>query len=176
MRIHGHTAPMQHTLTVQLPRSDGGGPLLTLSPLPLGFARRLREHGVVAPVPPSRVARDPQGRPMRQANGQAVVLQDELDAEYLAERELYHQRVAVLSLVDALRDDPHVVFDTQAADFPHDWKPYADRVYGELEAAGWSAGDLVWVCMQVAKLSNLIETHLSETHADFSSGGVPAPL
>ncbi len=171
MRIAGQCPEPLQTVTVQLPRPDGTGPLLRLSPLPLGFQRRLREHRVIAPVPPSRVARDPQGKPLRQANGQAAVLIDEQDTEYLAERELYHQRVAVLSVAEALRNDPQVEFETSSLEFRDDWRPYADRLYAELEAAAWSAGDLVWLCAHICRLSNLLDGHLSETAANFSSAG-----
>ena len=169
MRIEGCDTAKRYSLSVRLPRVDGAGPVLLLSPLPLGFQRRLREHQVTPPTPPSRVARDPQGRPLRQANGAAVLLSDEHDADYLAERELYHQRVAVLSVVESLRADPQVTFDTHSEDYPHDCRPYADRLYAELEAAEWTAGDLVWLCAQVCPLSNLIDAHLAEAGADFFS-------
>lgn len=175
MRIDGQDATWRTTVTVRLPRPEGDGPLLLLSPLPLGFARALREHQVRAPQAPQRVARDPQGRPLRQANGQAVVLADEQDGDYLAEREAYQQRVAVLAVVTGLRHDPSVAFETSPADHPDDWRPYADRLYAELEAAGWSAGDLVWLTTQLAKLSNLLDSQLAEASADFSSGVVAAP-
>lgn len=169
MRIDGHASTRKYSLTVRLPRPAGDGPTLVLSPLPLGFQRRLRDHRLTPTTAPTRVARDPQGRPLRQPNGQALLLTDEHDGDYLAERELYHQRVAVLSVVESLRADPSIEFDTRAADYPDDWRPYADRLHAELEQAEWSAGDLVWLCTQVCRLSNLIDAHLAETSADFSS-------
>lgn len=169
MRIAGQTPQTRFHQIVQLPRPQGTGPTLVLSPLPLGFQRRLRGQGLRPPVAPTRVARDPQGRALRQANGQAAVIVDEQDPDYLQSYELYHQRVAVLSIVEALRHDPEVEFDTRAEDFPDDWPSYADQVYAELEAAGWTAGDLVWLCTHICQLSNLLEAHLEETAADFSS-------
>lgn len=174
MQINGQPAASRFTTTVQLPRPAGDGPMLTLQPLPLGFARRLTTHLVQPPVPPVRIARDSQGKPLRQANGQAATMADETDAEYRRERELYGQRVAVLAVVTALQADPHIHFETEVAAHPHDWRPYADALLNELEGAGWTAGDLAWLCQAVCRLSNLIDQHLPETAADFSSGGVTA--
>jgi hypothetical protein len=169
MQIDGQPAAGKYATTVRLPRPTGDGPILILSPLPLGFSRRLREHAIMAPQPPLRVARDAQGRPLRQANGQPVVQADETDDEYLLERELYHQRIAVLSVVEALRNDPSVRFETVIGDTTPDWRPAADRIFAELEEAEWSAGDLVWLCTRICRLSNLLDAHLAEAGADFSS-------
>lgn len=168
MNISGQAASLPVTSVVQLPRPAGDGPWLTLSPLSLGFPRKLREWGLCPPVAPSRVARDLQGRPLRQANGQAVVMADETDPHYQLERERYHQRVAVLTIVEGLRNDPQVRFSAQATDFPGDGAGYADRLFEELEAANWTAGDLVWLCTRICRLSNLLDEHLQETGADFS--------
>lgn len=176
MRISGQIDATPRTTTVQLPRPAGDGPLLQLSPLPLGFARRLRLHQVAPPQPPTRVARDPQGRPLRQGHGPAVVMLDEQDADYLAERELYHQRVAVLSIREALQHDPLVEFETALPETVVDWRPLADRLFAELEAAQWSAGDLIWLCTQICRLSNLLDGHLAESGADFSSAAKTAGL
>ncbi len=175
MQIQGQQVTARFTTTVQLPRPAGDGPVLTLQPLPLGFSRRLTAHLVQPPVPPVRIARDAQGKPLRQANGQAATMTDETDAEYRREREVYGQRLAVLAVVTALQADPHIRFETDAAAHPQDWRPYADALFNELEAAGWTAGDLAWLCQAVCRLSNLLDEHLPETAADFSSGGVRAP-
>jgi hypothetical protein len=175
MQIHGQSAAARFTTTVQLPRPAGDGPLLTLQPLPLGFARRLSAHAVQPPLPPVRIARDPQGKPLRQANGQAVTLADETDADYRRERELYGQRVAVLAVATALEADPHVRFETDATAYPQDWRPYADALLNELEQAGWTAGDLAWLCQAVCRMSNLLDQHLPESAADFPSGGPTVP-
>lgn len=142
--------------------------MLTMSPLPLGFSRRLRERGVWAPSPPSRIARDAGGRPVRDERGQAVTLNDDSDPEYRRELELYHQRVAVLSVVEALRADPHVTFEAERPSGEAGWAAYADAVYAEMEQAGFTAGDLVHLCSFACRMSNLAGEHLREASQGFS--------
>ena len=170
MHIDGHHPALQ-TRLVPLPRPDGNHLVLMLRPLPLGFHRRLREHRIIPPSPPTRVARDAAGKAIRDANNVAVVTADERDPSYLADLELYHQRVAVLVAVESLGADPNVHFDTEPpADSP-DWRDYADAVYREFERAHFTAGDLIHLCREACQLSNLLDDHLQATHRNFS----PAP-
>jgi hypothetical protein len=180
MRINGQQVNDTYFRQIELPRADGRSLCLKISPLSLSFQSQLRRHGIVKPLPPTRVARDSGGQPIRDRQGLAVLTADEHDHDYLEQQELYHQRVAVLVLAESLRADPAVEFESQPPQLSDqqssgDWSDYADRLYGELEEAGWSAGDLIWVCHEVSKLSNLLTEHLQETERNFSSGA-PAPL
>lgn len=144
-----------------------------MSPLPLGFHRRLRDLGVVAPQAPVKVARESSGKPLRDGNGLAVMMADERDLAYRSELELYHQRVAVLAVAEALRDDPDVTFDavpperTAEKGISSAWLDYADAVYDELGQAGFTDGDLIRLCDEVCRLSNLLDRHLAAARQNF---------
>lgn len=174
MRIKGRAVHESFTKQVELPRPDGSSLCLTLSPLPLGFHSRLRREGVVRPLPLSRVARDSSGQPLRDRQGMALFTADENDPDYLDELERYHQRVAVLVLVESLRADPNVEFETRPPQAAGRWCEYADRLYGELEEAGWTAGDLTRLCDEIARLSNLVTDHVEERAGNFSSARTAA--
>lgn len=179
MKLNGQPlAPVPHTMTLVLQRHLGDSLTLQLRPLPLGFHRRLRERGLVPPPPPTRVARDSQGRPLRDAHGLAVSLTDTHDAHYLCELERYHQRIAVLSIAESLRSDPELKFETTqptASNNPLDWTRYADELAAELETAAFTAGDLIRICDAICRLSNLVDQHIAEQHANFSSDTSPNP-
>lgn len=170
MKIAGCTNAGLERVRVRLPRRDGRGAELTLQALPLGFSRRLRGLGVVPPVAPLKVARDAQGKPLRHADGLAVVSADEQEPGYRAALEEYHQRVSVLAIVEALKGDPNVVFETVPGS-PPDWCAYTDGVFAEMEQAGWTAGDLAWLCGEVCRLSHLGEQSLAESERLFFPEG-----
>lgn len=162
---------------IQLPRPTGEPLTLTMQPLSLGFHRRLRGRGLVLPSAPHKVARDSSGKPLRDDSGLAVMTADASDADYLNELDLYHQRVAVLAIVESLQSDPQVKFATAppTANDPHAWIRYADAIFDEMEAAGLTAGDLAHLSNWTCRLSNLIEGDLHKATANFSSAAPAAP-
>ncbi len=169
MRIDGQPLGTSFCKRFMLRRPDGGQLALTLSPLPLGFHERLRDHGIQPPTPPFRLARDADGRPIKDRDGLVVRYLDEHDADYLRQRERYHRRVAVLAVAEALKADPHVHFDNTPSDEVSDWSPVADALWKEFEQAGFTAGDLALLCEEVCRLSNLLSDHVRESQANFSS-------
>ncbi len=165
------------TRVIQLPRPTGEPITLTMQPLSLGFHRRLRSRGLVPPQAPRKVARDSSGKPLRDESGLAVMTSDLGDADYLNEVDLYHQRVAVLAIVESLQSDPHIKFTTPAPstnDLPA-WIRYADALFDEMEAAGLTAGDLAQLSNWTCRLSNLIESDLQKATTNFSSVAPAAP-
>ena len=172
MRLPHQSSPTTVTQTVILPRPRGDDWTFTIQPLSLGFHRRLRDRGITPPAPPTRVARDSSGRPLRDESGLAVTTTDATDQQYLDQLERYHQRVAVLAVAESFQADTHVEFETSkpddhaAADV---WTTYADALYAELEAAGFSAGDLILLCNAICRLSNLISDHIDQARSNFSS-------
>lgn len=169
MQLRGVNPTASLTRTFTLPRPDGSEWVFQLRPLPLGFQRRLRERGLTPPAPPIRIARDSQGRPLRDEQGLAVTQSDLTAPEYLAQLELYHQRIAVLAVVESLEADPQVSFEAVAPAGHTGWPAYADALHQELEAAGFTAGDLLLLCQEVCRLSNLLGEHLQQVRANFSS-------
>lgn len=166
MKIHGQKPKRDYNFPVELPRPDGNNLSLLLQPLPLGFHRQLRKRGIIAPAPPARVARDSSGKPLRDERGVAIMIEDEHDQAYLEEWEQYHQRLAVLIVAKGLEVDPAVDFE---ASIPtsNDWTEYADQLFKELEAAGFAAGDLIYLCEVICKMSNLASEHLAQATTDF---------
>lgn len=177
MKIQGQ--PLKNTSTSLFPlrRGEGEPLLLTLRPLSLGFHQRLRRRGIVPPVPPTRIARDSQGRPLRDAQGQAVVMTDRHCSEYLQEVERYHHQVALLSVVESLQGDPGITFETvpPVNSGPDAWRGYCDALAAELDEAGFAAGDLIVLCREVCRLSNLIDVDLSAAQRNFSFAAKVTP-
>ena len=168
--------PHAHRI-VQLPRPTGEPLTLTMQPLSLGFHRRLRGRGILPPQAPRKVTRDSSGKPLRDESGLAVMSTDEQDADYLNELDLYHQRVAVLAIVESLQADPQVTFSTPPPTTPDTtaWTRYADALFDEMEAAGLTAGDLAHLSNWTCRLSNLIEVDIQRATANFSSEPPPTP-
>ena len=174
MKISGRTIDQIVSQPVLLPRPGSEPVLLQLTPLPLGFHQRLRDRGIVPPTVPSRIGRDSQGRPLRDAQGTAILVRDPQQPEYLLELERYHQRVAVLAVAEALRADENVTFDA-VLPRSHDadeWRQYADTLFAEMERSGLTAGDLVLLCREICRLSNLLDEQLQTAQQNFS----PPPL
>ena len=100
---------------------------------------------------------------------------DDRDADYLNAFDLYHQRVAVLAIVESLQADPQVSFHTPpppTADTTA-WTRYADALFDEMEAAGLTAGDLAHLSNWTCRLSNLIEGDMQRATVNFSSEPPP---
>ncbi len=173
MKISGQSLELNFVQPFSLPRPDGSTLSFQLSPLPLGFQANLRKRRVASPRPPIKVSRDSSGKPVRDASGLAVTQADFTDSRYLEESELYHQRVAVLAIVEALRNDPEVTFDasppTTIESASTAWGNFADAIFGELEQAGLSAGDLIAFCDEICRISNMLDQHIRETQVNFSS-------
>jgi hypothetical protein len=168
VRIRGLQSRASYSSVCELPRPGGGAIALRMQPLRLGFARSLRERGLVPPEPPLRVARDSSGRPLRDERGQAVMTAAEADPAYVQSLEQYHQRVAVLAVVESLEADTEVTFGAQRPSGNDGWAEYADVLYAEMEEAGFTAGDLVHLCAYACRLSNLAGDHLRESGRGFS--------
>lgn len=162
---------------IQLPRPAGEPLTLTMQPLSLGFHRRLRGRGLVPPQAPRKVARDSTGKPLRDESGLAVITVDACDTDYLNQLDLYHQRVAVLAIVESLQSDANVKFaaPAPASSDPQAWFRYADAIFDEMEAAGLTAGDLAHLSNWTCRLSNLIDCDLQRASANFSSEAPAAP-
>jgi len=171
MKFAGQPLQNSYVSSFTLPRSNGEPLTLQLQPLSLGFHSRLRSRGILPPVPPLKVARDSHGKPLRDGQGMAITQTDSHNSDYLMELENYHQRVAVLTVVESLQVDPNITFDAVPPgddSHGHAWKNYADAIFHELEQAGLTAGDLVLLCREICRLSNLLDQHLSTAQASFS--------
>ncbi|MFO1022588.1 MAG: hypothetical protein U0903_18110 [Planctomycetales bacterium] len=155
---------------VELTRPNGDVFHFTIKPLGLGFSRMLRGHGIMPPARPTRVARDSAGKPVRDAQGLAVLVADPSDSGYQVAVELYHQRMAALMIAEAIEGDPSVAFEVKRPEGEASWETYADELVKELEKSGWSAGDVAKLCHEIAQLSRLLPEHLAEQERSFFPG------
>lgn len=175
MQLFGQELANDYVHPFELKRPDGSTLIFRLSPLPLGFQRKLRKRGLVQPTPPVKILRDSTGKPLRDANGLALTHTDSADGKFQEELEQYHQRVAVLAVVEALRNESQVTFDALApsADDVSEsvWIQYADAVFEELERSGMTIGDLISFCNEVCRMSNMLDRNLQEAQANFSMRG-----
>lgn len=171
MKLNGQSLNSSFTQTFSLPRPQGEPLVLRLRPLPLGFHQRLRRRGLTPPVPPAKVARDSSGKILRDSTGQVVTHADETQVEFLNAVELYHQRVAVLSIAESLRDDPRLSFETPCPSSDAGWPEYADALFLEMESSGLTTGDLVRLCREICRLSNLLNAHCEMEQGNFSCPG-----
>lgn len=177
MNIHGQPLSNPSTSIFQLRRGHLEPLVLQLRPLSLGFHQRLKERGFHLPLPPLKIARDSTGKPLRDAQGQLLTQPERQDPEYLAALDDYHQSVAVLSVVESLRGSSEVTFETPVprTNDAAEWREYARLVFTEMEAAGFVAGDLILLCREICRLSNLIEDHLAAARQNFSSSPASSP-
>jgi hypothetical protein len=155
-----------------LQRGNGASLVLRLRPLPLSFQQRLRRRGITLPLPPIRIARDSNGKPLRDPSGSAITLRDLQASDYLDALETYHQAVAALSVFEALQADPELTFESpvpQEQAGPDAWMQFASQLLEEMEQAGFTAGDLVQLCREICRLSNLIDGDLRRAQSSFSA-------
>ena len=141
-------------------RGDGAEVGLVIRPLRLGFRERWAGWGIVPPEVPRRVLRDGQGRLVRDEQGLAVLVADGQGPGYRAACERYQARVAGLLIAEGLAGGG-VTIQAQVPAVGEEATGYADAVLGELEAAGFSAGDVLWLCDEILRLSRLGGEHLA---------------
>jgi|GEM_PF-2202513 len=155
-----------------LQRGNGASLVLRLRPLPLSFQQRLRRRGIISPLPPLRIARDSNGKPLRDQAGSAMTFRDLQAGDYLEALDTYHQAVAALSVFEALQADPEIAFESPVPneqDGPDAWLRFASQLLEEMEQAGFTAGDLVQLCREICRLSNLIDDDLRRAQSSFSA-------
>jgi hypothetical protein len=168
VKILGQDTNPIYTMAITLPRPDGSEWILNVSPLPLGFHCRLMSRGMTTPVPPKKVTRDSQGRPIKDRSGLAVLMQDDHDPIYVAELARYQQMLAALMVYEGLKHDSTITFDAQPPE-SGSWELFAEELCAEFESAGWSLGDVTRVCEEICRVSNLLDDHLQDAEQNFSS-------
>jgi len=173
MKLNGQPLHNASFSFFQLRRGCQDPLVLRLQPLSLGFHQRLKMRGILAPQPPVRIARDANGKPLRDASGQVLTQSDRQDKTWLRALDHYHQQVAVMSVVESLQGEAQIRFETvpPVMDSDDGWLEYADSVFHELETAGFVAGDLILLCREICRLSNLLDDHLTNARQNFSLEG-----
>lgn len=165
MKRDGKCVQESYTQVFPLPRPDGSVWALRLSPLPLGFFRKIRDRGIIPPKPPIQLMKDSAGRPMRDAQGEILTRLDPNDPEYINALETYQRRVAMLMIAESLREEPSIEFESRPTG--DSYVDYADGLHEEFERAGLSLGDVLLLCEEISRLSQLLPRHLEGTRRDF---------
>lgn len=170
MRMQGKRLAEDYRRQVMLPRPDGSVWALTIQPLRLGFQQWLKERGILTPAVPRKLVRDSSGKPLRDAEGLVLTQRDEAHPDYEVAVEQYHQRMAALMIWEGLKADDNIQFETPLPEEQEvHWSGFADAVLQELDQAGFTAGDLVWLCEQIALMSHLVKDHLQTEQQNFFS-------
>jgi len=178
MKFNGQINAALTPVPFILPKGGQDAWTFLLHPLPLGFHRRLRDRGILPPTPPVKVARDSSGKPLRDPQGMATTYFDAHHPDYLKQLDQYHLAVAVLTLKEGLRADPQVTFDSLSPENdagPVAWMEHTMDLFHELEQAGFTAGDLLKLCQEICRLSNLIDPALNAAQRSFSAAGQNGP-
>jgi hypothetical protein len=175
MKYDGVTLKQNWSREVILPRPDGTAWTFRLIPLSLGFPQLLRERGIITPAAPLKLSRHDGGRLQRDAQGKVCAERDEQHAGYLLEMERYHHRVALMAIWEALREDTHWEFEAPAPAGLEGWIDFLNQLSNELDSAGFSLGDIIWLCDQINQLSRLSGTHLQEAQQRFFSTELTIP-
>jgi hypothetical protein len=154
-----------------LRRGDSEPLAVRLNPLPLGFHQRLRRIGIIPPQAPLKIARDSNGKPVRDARGQVVTVQDGHHPDYLNALDEYHRCVGVLAIAESLKGNADLRLESvpPAGEMKDEWISFVSAVLAEMEQAGFTAGDLPLLCREICRLSNLLDDQLGAAQANFSS-------
>lgn len=172
MKIKGTVLnPQPNRETVYIPR---GEQILTLvvSGYPLGFSEDMQEKFPKPPVPKGfakaqgrkgkagKVLRDP-------ATKKAILIDDYENVEYVkacAERGV---RLAMWNLYYALAADPNIEFDAKLEDSAPE--EFADSIYEEVKAAGFTMGEVEFIIDKAYELSSLTSQKVMEARDSFLS-------
>jgi hypothetical protein len=171
MIFNGVPLSAEFHATCLLRRGNAEPLAVTLKPLSLGFHQRLRRVGIVPPQPPTKIARDSNGKPMRDGRGNVLTVQDAQHPDYLAGLEDYHRCVGVLAIAESLRGNTELRLESipPTGEKREEWIAFVQSVLAEMEQAGFTAGDLPLLCREICRLSNLLDDQLAATQANFSS-------
>lgn len=171
MRIEGFE-PGQVSTVVVLRRPGGRDLQLTVTALPIGYDEEL-ERGLPNPVPPVRgPLRDERGSLLREA-GRPVPFYDTFDPKYQAERRQAMRRRMTLMIREALRGDSQVQWETPEEKGGRSDADYADALYAEMRAFGFTEGDLAALIGAVVQASSLTEEELAKGREQFFRPGTP---
>ena len=167
MLIDGVRVDLSAVHTVVIPR-PGGGVRVKIGTLPYNLDL---DDYVPPPAPDEIVKRDDHGRPVRDKNGGPVIVANDRDPGFLRRINAWTRLRRAAIVYFATRQAQSVKFESVAGDEP-DKNPEAffAKVADELNACGFTQGDVELIAAKALKLSNqaLGELDLEDYLSDFS--------
>jgi hypothetical protein len=173
MKIAGQKIDLNARTTVRIPR-PGAVLEIEVHTFPYGFDL---EEDLPVPQPPKSPRRDKEDRPIRDADGRLTLFDDFNDAGYVRERKAWARRINAAVFYYATAASGRVQFESLAGQKPPAGdRPamavYFDKAASELEASGFTPGDVTLVANAAYGLSNMVPNVDVERYlADFSQGG-----
>lgn len=170
MKVNG-TRPPQARITVDLGEVDGEHIAVVVAPLPIGYDLWLDEH-LPPPEPPFRdFARDEKGRFIRDPSGNPIPHHDRHDPDYVRRMARIEHYQMVLTVREALREDPNVEWETDPEEFSKkDFEDYAQALAEEVEAS-LEAAQVAAILRASNDLSDLMPRLLEDAGASFRDEG-----
>lgn len=172
MKLKGQTLQVLARREVTIPR-DGGGITVTVQAMPLGGNDDIDEL-FPSPKPPRTFVTGRDKLPIRDQQGKPLVAEDLNDARYLSEVRASNRRKVAWNVFHSIVPGAsEMQFETvKPAEMTQDSAAaFADAVFEELRAAGFSIGDLNVILEAVMEASNLREETMTRAKEGFSSGG-----
>lgn len=168
MKIEGVTPGKAKTEVITLKRPDGDIPL-TFQPIPMGFEEKMEEM-IPSPAPPKAgYARTDTGKLLRdEKTNKPVIVYDEDNVEYRHRRDRVNRLHTILMLMESLKADPNVSFESKRENFK-DAEQWAAALYEEFKNFGFSMGELAQMVDAVVSLSNITPDIMREARERFLS-------
>lgn len=172
MKYLGQSISEQWSKEVEVLRPDGSHWRLKLQPLSLGFPQWLHERGVLPPAIPTKVSRKDGGKIKRDAGGRVQFEQDISQADFQLELSKYQMRVALLAIWQGLQAEATLQFESAVPSGLSGWLAFADQIGNELEEAGFTLQDILFLCEHIHQFQDHVSEHLQESRQRFFSTGV----
>lgn len=171
MKIDGQSISAKARKTVPIPK-PGKKIEVEIEAYPFGLAVETLLPYPAVPVTGIRLRG---GKVARDDNGQAILIKDENDKEYVERTDrLFWLRMAALFYY-AVKPVGRIVFES-VSDCDHEQEirnnpeGFFSKIFNELREIGFSGGDVNIVVAATRELSNMSDTAVEDYEADFSQG------
>ncbi len=166
MKIDGKDVNLLEQKEYVLPRNSGDIPLL-LSALPLGFQEKI-ERFFPTPTPPKAPVKGANGKLQRE-NGIVVVTRNVDDPHYKEQVKKMDLLQAIYVVHCALRNDKSINFETDIGQLETNPQEFYEGIYEELDAAGFTVGDILDITKGTMELSNMSSEKFKDLSENFTS-------
>lgn len=166
MKINGQQFVTRNYKTAHIRRPGENGEEVILSlrigPLPMGWRERMIARGVfMPPEAPKTALKDARGMFQKDEQGLALVYRNTEDHGYRVASNLFTRRAEALMLVEHLREESSVTFDSPepgADAAPEKCLEFADAVLEELKASGFTDAEIGKLLEIGAEAADAIDT------------------
>lgn len=168
MKIAGKKFEVTNQKTVRLKRTAANEAeqeiVLIVSPLPMGYNVKYRPTGLATePRVPIRYEKTEGGRVLTDEDGDPIGVPDYQDERYQKKSSAYSRRLMAIQMVEILRNDPNVEWETAAPSikrqdgdtedkYQNDWMEYATSIATEIEDAGFTDSEVAYLIKSASQL------------------------